>query len=677
LELEPIGGAVHPDTLARLPGHLQTLVEAARIDPDAPVWTLPVLTRTETAQFDAWNSVSASYPGSCLHEVIAAQAARSPHATAVVGTDATLSYRELDHYANRIAWWLRSAGIGPEKTVAVCMDRTAALLASLLGVMKAGGAYVPLDPSYPPDRLSFMLEDAEASALIAHEHLLGLVPDAATEILCVDRDRSLLETLDSDPPPVEHRPSQLAYVIYTSGSTGRPKGVEVQHDTAVCFLSHMLTQPGLGPADVVLNLTTPAFDPSVMDFFWTLMAGATVVILDRDDTLDGGRLAEQLRSTASTFAWATPTTWRMVLDAGWEGSPKLSIGVAGERLPRELADALLARGRALWNLYGPTETTVYSSVLRLEPGPDDPRIGGPSPNERFYVVDSRLQPVPLGVPGQLLIAGQGVARGYRKRSDLTAEKFFPDPFRPDGGRVYATGDLVRYRADGTLEFLGRVDHQVKVRGFRVELGEIESVLADQPTVSRAVVVLREDVPGQKRLVAYVVPRDGGQCDVSGLREACSERLPTYMVPAAFVVLDALPTNPNRKVDRGALPPPDSSRPQLDRPFVAPESPLEELIAGTWEDVLRLEPVGLDDDFFELGGDSILATQVIARITQGVGVEVPLRAMFDGPTVRELARAALHAMSVAADVDGDGDGLVTSGEHLDAGGKQSAVEGARG
>jgi acyl-coenzyme A synthetase/AMP-(fatty) acid ligase/acyl carrier protein len=428
-------------------------------------------------------------------------------------------------------------------------------------------------------------------------------------------------------------------VIYTSGSTGEPKGVEVSHRSVANLIAEMREHPGIGENDVLANLTTPSFDLSVPDWYLPLTAGARLAIVPREATLDGVELADWLARTGATIVQATPTTWQMLVDAGWKGSEQLKIVCGGEALPRSLAEELLARSASVWHMYGPTETTVWSSAIELRPGDGPPPLGGPIANTRFYVLDADRQPVPVGVPGELYIGGDGVARGYHQRPELTGERFVENPFAfGSAARLYRTGDLVRWREHGTLEFLGRIDHQVKLRGFRIELQEIEAVLGAHPAVGAVAVTVREDSPGDRRLVAYVVPADDRALDKEQLRRLVKSKLPPFMVPSTFVALDTLPVTPNGKLDRASLPAPDGARPDLERPYAAPQSPVEEALASIWREVLGVDRVGIDDDFFDLGGHSLLAVKMLARVQDTLGLNPPLGLLFDHSTIRELARA---------------------------------------
>jgi amino acid adenylation domain-containing protein len=632
-------------TIERLAGHLQTLLGAAAEDSGRRLSELPILGAQErrTLLVD-WNETARTYDRRCLHELFGDQAARTPDALAVASGEARITFAELDRRSNQLARELGRLGAGAGTLVGISLDRSVELVVALLGVLKSGAAYVPIEPTYPPQRQEFMLADAGAPVLVTQDRWLGVIDPRGASVLCLDRDAAAIDAHSGDPLTLASDPEQLAYVIYTSGSTGEPKGVEVTHRSVANLLAHMREAPGIDERDVLANLTTPAFDLSVPDWYLPLSTGARLVIVPREATLDGVDLADWLARSGATFVQATPTTWQLLLDAGWKGSAGLKIVCGGEALPRTLADALLTRGASLWHMYGPTETTVWSSVLELARDQDRTAIGGPIANTAFYVLDPHRRPVPIGVPGELYIGGEGLALGYRGRPELTAEKFVADEFaarRP--GRCYRTGDLVRWRADGTLDFHGRIDQQVKLRGFRIELGEIEAVLDSHPNVAASAAAVREAAPGDRRLVAYLVPAPGAEPEVDELRGLLKTKLPPFMVPSAFVTLESFPLTANGKLDRQALPVPDGVRPNLARAYAPPQTPVQEELAAMWSDVLGLHRVGIDDDFFELGGHSLLAVRMLARVQDTLGVELYLGRVFEHSTIRGLAEIVTQAM----------------------------------
>ncbi len=640
-------------TAIRMLTHFRNLLEVIVETPDRRLSELSLLTSEEREELlAAGRRTAEEIPGVLLHQLFEQVAANRPQAVAVSWEGQDMAYTELNARANRLAHHLRGLGIGAESRVAICLERSPVLLVALLGVLKAGGAYVPLDPAYPADRLGWVLEDSRAAVLLTCGAAAEALPPHRVHTLDLDRidvSRENESNLDALADP-----ENLAYVIYTSGSTGRPKGVAVRQRGAVNFLAAMLQRPGLGADDILLAVTTIAFDIAVLELFLPLCVGARIELVDRETAADALRLAARLAASGATAMQATPATWRLLLDAGWEGSPGLKVICGGEALPPELARELQVRSGSLWNVYGPTETTVWSSVhavtdADVAEGRPVP-LGSPIANTGIYLLEPferGLEPVPAGVPGELLIGGEGLARGYLGRPDLTAERFVPDPASGHRGeRLYRTGDLVRRRPlAGTLEFLGRADHQVKIRGFRIELGEIEAALSACPSVRECAVVVREDVPGSRRLVACVAFHDRLAEPVEVLKGALRSRLPEYMVPHVFTLLPALPLTPNGKIDRRALlagPVPGASRPDGDP--VAPRNALEEGLAAVWAEVLRLDRVGVHDNFFALGGDSILVIQVVTR-SRKRGLRFTPRQLFQNQTIAQLGTVVETVVTV--------------------------------
>ena len=621
------------DTVARLAVHLRRLLAAAAADPDRRLSALPLMDGEERERvISAWNATDAPYAAVPVHALVQAQAERTPDAVAVACADEALTYAELETRANRLARHLLRLGVRRADRVSISMERSPALLVAMLAVWKVGAAYVPVDPAYPEERRAGMLADCGAALVLADAVSVDGLPRSDARVVTVDRLD--LSAGDASSPSADVDADDLAYVIYTSGSTGRPKGVMVPHRGVANFLASMAREPGIGPDDVLVAVTSLSFDIAVLELLLPLTCGARIVIATREEALDAGRLARLLDGSGATVMQATPATWRMLLQSGWAGKPDLAILSGGEALAPDLARELLPRGRALWNLYGPTETTIWSAVHRVESTESIP-LGHAIANTRLYVLDPSLRPCPPGVPGELFIGGEGVVRGYLDRPALTAGRFVPDPFSAaPGARFYRTGDLVRRKADGALEFLGRTDFQVKVRGFRIELGEIEAALAEHPSIREAVVTVREDAPGDARIVAYLVA-DGPAPAPEQLRRALSRRLPDHMLPSAWVTLDALPLTPNGKVDRRALPAPEARKMDAAR-HVPARTPAEVRIAGFWREVLGLEQVGVDDNFFEIGGHSLLLAKVHARLAASFPREVTMLDLFRHPTVRALA-----------------------------------------
>jgi amino acid adenylation domain-containing protein len=578
-----------------------------------------------------------SFPaGGCVHELFQAQAAATPDRVAVTSGGAALTYRELNARANRLAHHLRALGVGPDVLVGICVERSAEMVVGMMAVLKAGGAYVPLDPGFPKERLAYMLEDAAAPVLLTQQRLLAGLPPHGARPVCLDRAEEVPDSGGEQDPPGQATPANLAYVIYTSGSTGRPKGVEVTHRSVVNLLHSLRREPGLTADDVVPAVTTLSFDIAVLELFLPLVVGARVEVVSRDLAADGAALAALLARAGATVVQATPATWRLLLSAGWRGGQGLKLLCGGEALPRPLANQLLATGGELWNLYGPTETTVWSTAQRVTTTEGPVPIGRPIANTQVYLLGPDGRPVADGEAGELVIGGDGLARGYRHQPELTADKFIPDPLGGEPGRrLYRTGDLARFLSDGSLECLGRIDHQVKIRGYRVELGEVETALAGHPSVRAAAVVAREDAPGDRRLVAYLIPGNDQIVTAAGLRRFLEGKLPSYMVPSAFVKLNAFPLTPNGKLDRLALPAP-GQRPELDQEFVAPRDATEAELAGCWEEVLGARPVGVKDSAFDLGIDSLRGARLLALVERRLGKKLPPGSLFHAPTVEAMA-----------------------------------------
>ncbi|MEM7342693.1 MAG: amino acid adenylation domain-containing protein [Chloroflexota bacterium] len=624
------------ETMRRWMGYFETLLEAIVANPGQSLANLPILSEAQRNQLlVAWNDTDKAYPAThCVHDLIEQQANQTPDAVAVIGPNKTLTYQELEQQANQLAHHLQSLGVDSGSLVGILTERTSEMVIGMLAVLKLGAAYVPMDPAYPPHRLAHMIEDAELSVILTEQAVTEVLPSYRGERVYLDTDWDTIRQQSTEPVSMVSDADQVAYVIYTSGSTGLPKGVQIPHRALTNFLVSMQSEPGLTADDTLLSVTTLSFDISALEIYLPLITGAKVVIVSQEVTADGVALKKAISDYAPTVMQATPATWQMLLDSGWEGQANLKVLCGGEAISSSLAQTLLAQVGSLWNMYGPTETTIWSTVCELKPSDDLISIGRPIANTQLYILDQQLQPVPLGAAGELYIGGDGLAVGYLKRDELTNEKFIPHPFSTDPGkRIYNTGDLARYLPDGRVACLGRVDHQVKIRGVRIELGEIESILREHPTVRETVVIVREDTPGDKRLVSYIVP--GEKPTVSELRRFVQERLPDYMTPTAFVLLEKLPLTPNGKVNRLALPKPDMGRPELESDFVAPETETEKQVTEIWQSVLQLEQVGMQDNFFDLGGHSLLAIQVINKVRDALDVALPLGSLFEVPTVEAL------------------------------------------
>jgi len=643
-----------PATVRRMSDHFQTLLEGMVANPEQRLSELPMLTEAEKHRLVVeWNDTKRDYPqDKCIHELFEEQAERTPEATAVVFEERHLTYRELNRRANQVAHHLRKLGVKPDDLVGLYMERSLEMVVGLLGILKAGGAYVPLDSAYPKERLAFMLAETQVALLLTQRALADDFPDFDGRAVCLDRDCELLEKETEQNPAAAAAPDNLAYVMYTSGSTGKPKGVLIRHRGIVNYFFYLRETYNLSSADTVLQLAPLSFDASVRDLIGPLTAGARVIIGNDLDAKEASAIVSKLGEHRVTCLLSiVPTMFNAVLDAASADARFDSmrlILVSGEAL--SMSSCLKAKqvfGRDVWivNQYGPTETTLtcsYHRVVEADSHRGIAPVGRPIPNARMYILDSDLHRVPIGEPGELHIGGIGLARGYLNSPDLTAEKFIPDPFSDEpGARLYKTGDLARYLPDGNIEFLGRLDDQIKIRGFRVEPGEIEAALAKHPAVRAAAVAAREEASTGRRLVAYVVPA-GTQVPAAELRDFLKSRLPDYMVPSAFVALAALPLTPNGKIDRRALPAPDRSRPELKNTFVAPRNALDTTLAAIWAQVLGIEQVGVHDNFFDLGGHSLLATQVISRVREALRVEVNLRTFFERPTVAGLAEDIVRA-----------------------------------
>ena len=619
-------------TIERLAEHLATLLQAVVREPDADVLHLPLLDEQEHGELVARGrgSVLPVADGETVLTWLEQRTAESPEAIAAEYEGERISFAELDVRANKLAHYLQGKGVGSESLVGVCVPRSLDMLVAVLGVIKAGGAWLPLDPDFPEERLRFMLEDSGARVLVSLSSVPVTAEGLALERVDLDRDAALLAAADASAPGVSLSADQLAYTIYTSGSTGRPKGVQIEQRALVNFLRSMAREPGVSSSDVLVAVTTLSFDISILELLLPLVSGARLVIASRDTASDGQRLAATLADSNATLMQATPATWRLLIEAGWQGDGRLKALCGGEALPADLADALLARCGELWNLYGPTETTIWSTCAQVTDA-HSIHIGQPIGNTSIYIVDGQGQLQPVGVPGEIWIGGEGVARGYLGRPELTAERFLEDPFSP-GARVYRTGDLGRWRSDGTLQHLGRMDTQVKVRGFRIELGEIEARLAELESIDQAAVSVWEPTSGDQRLVAYYT----GEAELPApeLRAHLQQSLPDYMVPQLFMRLEALPLTPNGKLDRKALPAPQAVASV--REYTPPQGDTETRLAAIWQELLGAERIGREDNFFELGGHSLLAARSAARLNAEFGIELPLRTFFEAPTTAGLA-----------------------------------------
>ncbi len=638
-----------PQTIQRMMKHFEVLLEGIVADPDQQLSQLPLLTSPERHQLLVdWNQTAADYPThQCIHRLFEAQVELTPEATAVVCGEERLSYEELNRRANQLARWLQTQAVGPEVLVGVCMERSIEMVVTLLGILKAGGAYLPLDPSYPQARLSFMLEDATVSVVLTQARLAKNLPQSAAAVMRVDADWQQVAQLSVENPTSDVRAENLAYVIYTSGSTGQPKGVEIQHESLINLVTWHTRVYEVTPLDRATLLAGPAFDASVWELWPYLAVGASIHIPDQEIRVAAAKLVEWTAAESITISFL-PTPLAEAVMATLDEQPlpgfalkKLLTG--GDKLQRWPRTALPLN---VTNHYGPTENTVVTTwspvSARVDGGPAMPPIGRPIANTQVYILDEDRQPVPIGVAGELHIGGGGLARGYLKRPELTAERFIPNLFSPAAGaRLYKTGDLASYLPDGNIEFRGRIDNQVKVRGFRIELGEIEAVLTEHPLVRESVVVARDDQPGEQRLVAYIVTKPEETIGIGELRGFIKEKLPEYMIPAAFVVLEELPLTPNGKIDRRALPVPGETALNHQQAFVAPRDSIELQLVQIWESLLGTSPIGVTDNFFELGGHSLIAVRLMSRIQDRFDRELPLATLFQQATIELLAQVLRH------------------------------------
>ena len=643
------------ETIRRLLAHFETLLTAAVADPEQAISRLPLLSEAERRQLLVdWNTTRVEGPERCIHELVESQAARTPDAIAVAFEEQRLTYHDLNSRANQLAHYLRGFGIGPGARVGVFMHRSHEVLVGLLGVLKAGGAYVLLDPAYPAERLAFMADDSGVRVLLTQRSLLETLPSCQAEVVCLDSDWETISQAKPNTPVCEVSADHLAFVVYSSGSTGKPKGVALCHRTLTNLIEWQAKAQHSPRDSTTLQFASLSFDVASQEIFSTLATGGRLLMIPESTRADFLLLLDVLDRHEVQRVFLPFVALQQLANFAEEHGRSLpalqEIITAGEQLKISESIGRFMSGRPdgiLVNQYGPSESHVVSSY-NLSGSPEDwptlPPIGRPIDSTQLYVLDARLEPVPIGVMGELYIGGTGLARGYLNRPAMTAEKFVPHPFSADpGARLYKTGDQARYRPDGNLEFLGRRDHQVKLRGYRVELGEIEAVLAGHPAVHEAVTLVREETLEDQRLVAYVVSPQG--VTPSDLRQHLKQKLPEYMVPAHFVMLDAFPLTPSGKVDRKALPIPDESRTLLETAFVAPRTPTEGQLAKIWQEVLKLDKVGTQDNFFELGGHSLLATQVLSRVRRALDVDVPLRAFFENPTVAGLAEVVAHLETV--------------------------------
>ena len=643
-------GLLEAGTVERMAGHLRTLLQGAVADPQQSLSRLPLLTEPERRQLtEVWNDTRVEYPDAvCLHQLFEEQAEKRPDAVAVCFKEMRVTYGELNLRADLLARHLRSLGVGREVLVGICAQRSVEMVLGILATLKAGGAYVPLDPGFPQSRLAFMLDDTRAPVLLTQQRLVGLLPEYHGKVVCMDADFPVGEGPRRGEPFAEATPDNLAYVIYTSGSTGQPKGIALRHQGVVNNITDLNRSFAVGPEDAVLAMSSLSFDMCVYEILGTLGAGGTIVVPEPALERDPAHWAELVRRHRVTVWNSAPSLLKMFVDYVTHhpelrpDSLRLAL-LGGDWVPVTLPDQLraLSEGAQVIVMGGATEASIHSVIYPVEecdPAWRSIPYGRPMANQLAYILDAQMQFVPVGVPGELHLGGVGLARGYYNRPALTSEKFVPHPFgREAGERLYKTGDLARYLPDSNIELLGRMDFQVKIRGLRIELGEVVAALRRHPSVEEAVAVVREDQPGNKRLVAYVVPANGPAPATPELRDFLKKSLPEYMVPAAFVPLEALPLSPNGKIDRRALPAPEQFRREAGAgPAASPGDAFELRLARIWEELLGVRPVGAEDNFFELGGDSIVTVELFLRIEKTFGKNLPVATLLQNPTLRQLA-----------------------------------------
>ncbi|MEH1943849.1 MAG: amino acid adenylation domain-containing protein [Nostoc sp.] len=633
------------DTISRMISHWQVLLESVVAQPNQQISHLPILTPAQQHQLLVeWNDTEVDYPkDKCIHQLFEEQVERTPDRVAVVFEDQQLTYRELNARANQLAHYLQKLGVGSEGNLGICIERSPLMAIALLGILKAGGAYIPIDPSYPLERKAFILNDSQMPVLLTQQHLIADLATDGIKVICIDSDWEVINQQEIENPITTITPLDLAYIIYTSGSTGKPKGTLISHQGLVNYLSWCTKRYAVEEGVGSLVHSPLGFDLTITSLFSPLLVGRTVELLSEEQGIEA--LSEALKKSSNlSLVKITPAHLDLLkqqLSKAEIANKTRAFIIGGENL---LAESItfwqdVAPDTMLINEYGPTETVVGCCVYQIPVGKHSSGsipIGKAIANTQLYILDQYLQPVPIGVPGELHIGGVGLARGYLNQPELTAQKFIPNPFsKKAGDRLYKTGDLVRFLVDGNIEYLGRIDNQVKIRGFRIEIGEIESVLAQHPAVKQSAIVLREDTPNDKRLVAYVHLESEQTLGIREIRSFLQSKLPNYTIPSTFILLNSLPLTANGKVAYNALPVPNYTRTEFEEIFVAPRTLVEQQLTDIWVNVLKLEKLGIHDNFFALGGHSLLATQIMSRLRQTFRVEIPLRTLFEAPTVAEL------------------------------------------
>ena len=628
--------------IERMAGHFMQLVDSIMENPDQKLRAIPLLTQNEkNVVLGDWNATKVDFPeNQCIHQLFENQVTKTPDAVAIRDERKQLSYTELNQKANKLARHLHNSGAVEGSLVAICMERSVDILVALLAVQKSGCTYIPLDPIYPKDRLALILEDGNPVIVLTERKILESLPETSAKNIFIEEVEAYQSESDEN-TGFKVTPETIAYLIYTSGSTGKPKGVQIQQRALVNFISSMAKKPGINTGDIMLAVTTISFDIAGLEMYLPITHGASIFVASHETSMNPDLLMQRIEDTGATILQATPVTFRMLNSAEWGGSKRLKILCGGEAMPKELAFDLVRKCKELWNMYGPTETTVWSTVEKVEINDNDRtgyiNLGKPIDNTLIYVLNTEFLPVPVGYPGELFIGGDGLAKGYFNLPEMTKDRFLPDPFSAvSGARMYRTGDLVQQTEEGKLEFLNRVDSQVKIRGFRIELGEIESALTQYPTIDNNVVIVREDTPGDKKLVAYIIKKDNQVTDIADLRIFLKTKIPDYMVPSAFVFIEQFPLTPNGKIDRKVLPPPEVAAPSQSKVYLKPATETEKKLAVIWSEVLKIKQIGIDEDFFEIGGHSMIAVTLMVKIEKELGVRLPLAVLFDHGTIQEMA-----------------------------------------
>ncbi len=606
-------------------------------NPEIKLREISVINPKEKSRvINEWNNTQINYPQDItLTQLFEQQAAQTPDKFAIKFGDRKITYNELNRKANQLGKYLKSIGIGPGSIVGVCLDRSFEMVIGILGILKAGGAYLPVDPDQPAERIHYILEDACVKLILTLKKNDGIF-NRKNNLLLLDSDRDRISRFDSQNMNHQFPLNNAAYIIYTSGSTGNPKGVIIEQKSVVNFLLSMKQNPGISPDDVLLAVTTISFDIAGLEIFLPLISGAGIILANKSEISDGKLLIQLILDNEVTMMQATPSTWKLMIDAGWNKTPDLKMLCGGEAFPKTLANSLLERGGELWNMYGPTETTIWSSVNNIEKGDKEVTIGKPIANTEFFIVDKNLNLVPIGAAGELLISGAGLARGYLGNDKLTSEKFIPNHIKEDGSRLYRTGDKVKSDADGRMHFLGRLDYQVKIRGHRIECGEVESVISKDVNIQQCVVKAVEVAPTDIRLAAYFIPVSFNNFSIEDLKKKLNRTLPAYMIPSFFVKMEQFPLTQNGKLDRKKLPFPDSTELESERQYVPPRDDLDLQLILIWENAFGIKNIGINDDFFDLGGHSLLAAHIFSRIHKYLGKNLPLAALFQTSTISGLA-----------------------------------------